>query len=203
MKTRSAVNRKVQFAFGSAIVALLVVGTVSYRALTISSESDQWVKHTYQVLANLSNLLASLQSIQGSSRDFALTGDVSLLQFYRDSIDRAVQAERNVRELTVDNPRQQIRIPALEMLIAKKIQFNDTVIDLRRSKGTEAAGDAIRIGTGQRIMDQLVALIENMQSEEQRLLALREADSKRGLKETKIVLFLGTMLGVLIAVGAG
>jgi PAS domain S-box-containing protein len=203
MKTRSAVNRKVQFAFGSAIVALLVVGTVSYRAILVSSESDQWVKHTYQVLANLNNLLASLQSIQGSSRGFALTGDMSLLQSYRDSIDSAAQAEKTVRDLTVDNPRQQIRIPVLEMLIAEKIQFNDTVIELRRSKGVEAAGDSIQTGTGQRIMDQLLALIQNMQSEEQRLLTLREADARRRLGQTKIILFLGTMMGVLIALGAG
>jgi diguanylate cyclase (GGDEF)-like protein/PAS domain S-box-containing protein len=202
MKIRSPVNRKVQFAFGSAILALLVMGTVSYRAIIVSNESDQWVKHTYQVLANLNNLLASLQSIQGSSRGFALTGDVSLLQTYRDSIDSAAQAEKTVRDLTVDNPRQQIQIPVLEALIAKKIHFNDTIIGLRRSKGMEAAGDSIQTGTGQRIMDELVGLVHDMQNEELRLLALREADAKRRLEQTKIVLVLGTMLGVLIAVGA-
>src|ERR1700733_9834789 len=186
MKIRSPVNRKVQFAFGSAIAALLVVGTVSYRAIIVSSESDQWVKHTYQVLANLNNLLASTQSIQASYRGFALTGDESLLQSYRDSIDSAAQAEKTLRDLTVDNSRQQIRIPILETLIAEKIRFSDTIIDLRRSKGMEAAGDAMRIGTGQRIMDQLVGLIQNMQDEELRLLALREADAKRRLQQTKI-----------------
>ena len=203
MKTRSAVNRKVQFAFGSAIAALLVVGTVSYRAIIVSSESDQWVKHTYQVLANLNNLLASAQSIQASYRGFTLTGDESFLQSYRVSIDSAAQAEKALRGLTVDNSRQQIRIPILETLIAEKIHFGDTIIDLRRSKGIVAAGDAMRIGTGQRIMDQLVGLIQNMQDEELRLLALREADAKRRLQQTKIVLFLGTALGVLIAVVAG
>jgi len=202
MKTRSAVNRKVQFAFGSAILALLIVGTVSYRAIIVSNESDQWVKHTYRVLTNLNNLLASLQSIQASYRGFALTGDVSLLQSYRDSIDSAAEVEATVRDLTVDNPRQQIRIPVLELLIAEKIHFGDTVIDVRQSKGMEAAGDAMQIGMGQHIMDQLVSLTHDMQDEELRLLALREADAKRRLNETKLVLFLGTLLGVLIAAGA-
>jgi len=202
MKTRSAVNRKVQFAFGSAILALLIVGTVSYRAIIVSNESDQWVKHTYRVLTNLNNLLASLQSIQASYRGFALTGDVSLLQSYRDSIDSAAEVEKTVRDLTVDNPRQQIRIPVLELLIAEKIHFGDTVIDVRQSKGMEAAGDAMQIGMGQHIMDQLVSLTHDMQDEELRLLALREADAKRRLNETKLVLFLGTLLGVLIAAGA-
>ena len=46
MYTKSPVNRKVQLAFGSVILALLGVSRISYRATVMSSESDQWVRHT-------------------------------------------------------------------------------------------------------------------------------------------------------------
>jgi len=203
MKNRSVVNRKVQFAFGSAILALLVVGTISYRAIIVSSQSDRWVQHTYQVLENLNRLLAAMESIQASYRGFALTGDESHLHSYRKGIDDAAQAERTIRYLTVDNSVQQDRLPELEILIGEKIQFGDDVIGLRRTKGMEAAGDAIRNGWGQEIMDEVEDLVHKMQYEELRLLVLRNADAKHRLDQTKIVLILGTLLGILIAAAAG
>jgi hypothetical protein len=63
MKPRSVAHLKVQFTFGAAILALIAVGTISYRAVIASSESDRWVQHTYEVLGNLSELLASVESL--------------------------------------------------------------------------------------------------------------------------------------------
>src|SRR5664279_2483235 len=50
MKVLSLWNRKVQLAFGSAILTLLVVGAISYRGMVVSGESDRWVSHTHEVL---------------------------------------------------------------------------------------------------------------------------------------------------------
>jgi PAS domain S-box-containing protein len=52
-------------------------------------------------------------------------------------------------------------------------------------------------------MDDFQKLISEMQDEELRLLRLREADSKRRLDQTKTVLILGTLLGMLVASAAG
>jgi CHASE3 domain sensor protein len=62
----------VQLAFGFAILTLLVVGVVSYRLILVSSESDQWVRHTHEVLQNLQDLLGTIGNIESSSRGFAL-----------------------------------------------------------------------------------------------------------------------------------
>ena len=203
MKTRSVAHWKVQFAFGCAMLALIAVGSISYRAILVSSASDRSVQHTYEVLENLNNLLASMESIEASYRGFALTGDESHFLSYRASIQNAAQAERSVRDLTVDEPVEQQRIPTLEKLIAEKIEFDDTVVGLRRTKGIEAAGDALRSGSGQHIMTEVQELVQAMQNEEFRLLVLRNADAKRRLDQTKLVLLLGTLLGILISVSAG
>ena len=70
---------------------------------------------------------------------------------------------------------------------------------LRRAKGMEAAADAIRSGAGQRIMADFQGVVRQMQDEELRLLLLRDAEAKRRLGQTKLVLLFGTVLGVLIA----
>lgn len=203
METKSLFSRKVQLVFGSAILTLLVVGAISYRGMLTSGESDRRVRHTHEVLEKLQDLLSAMQSVESSDRGFVLTGQESYLESYRASISSAQQEEATVRNLTVDNPEQQRRLPALERLADQEIQYGETIIGLRRAKGLEAAADAIRGGPGQRIVDEFQGTIRRMQDEELRLLALRDADAKRRLGQTKTVLIAGTVMGLLIAGAAG
>jgi PAS domain S-box-containing protein len=203
MKTKSLPNRRVQLALGAAILASLVVGAISYRSMVASIESDRWVRHTHEVLEKLQNLLTAMQSIESSCRGFVLTGKAFYLESYSASILSAEQDEATVRNLTADNPKQQILIPTLERLFAQKIQFGEKVISFRRTTGLEAAADAVRSGPGQRIMDEFQGVVRQMQDEELRLLTLRDVEAKRRVGRTRTVLISGTVLGLVIAVAAG
>jgi PAS domain S-box-containing protein len=201
-KMKSILNRKIQLAFGSAILTLLVVGLISYRGMEVSSTSDRWVRHTHEVLENLHDLLSSMQNVESSYRGFILTGEDSYLAYYRAGVTSAGQYESTVRNLTLDNATQQNRLPALEALIAQEIRFGNTMIALRQGKGMEAAAESVRAGEGQQIMDDLHALIRQMEGEELRLLVLRDADAARRVHQTNAMLILGTLLGLLITVAA-
>jgi PAS domain S-box-containing protein len=203
MKMKSLSSRKLQLAFGSAILALLAVGAISYRGMAESRESDRWVRHTHEVLESLQNLLAAVQTVESNARGYLLTGDESFLEVYRVGKVRTEKEQAIVRDLTVDNAEQQRRLDALVVLAAQKFQLAEKVLSLRRTNGLEAATDAIQTGSGRQIMDDFQKLISEMQDEELRLLRLREADSKRRLDQTKTVLILGTLLGMLVASAAG
>jgi PAS domain S-box-containing protein len=203
MTTKSEMKRTVGLAFGAAILVLLAVGVLAYRGTVVSAESDRWVRHTHEVLENTQNLDAAVQSVESSYRGFALTGDPSYLDSYHSNISIAQEYLGIIRDLTVDNPEQQQRIPVFEKLIARKIQFGGTVNALRQTKGLEAAAESIGSGEGQRIMDEFEAVIRDFEGEETRLLVLREANTKRRVRQTKVGLVLGTVLGLLIAAGSG
>jgi PAS domain S-box-containing protein len=203
MNMKSLLNPRVQLGLGAAILASLVVGAISYRSMVASTESDRWVRHTHEVLEKLQNLLAEMQSIESSYRGFALTGEESYLESYRASKLSAEHGEASVRNLTADNPKQEILVPTLERLTAQRIQFGQRVISLRRSTGLAAAADAIRRGPGERVMDEFQGVVRQMQDEELRLLTLRDAEAKRRLGQTKTALILGTVLGLVIAMAAG
>src|SRR5580658_9124541 len=114
MKTNSLLNRKVQLAFGAALLALLVLGATSYRAIATSAESDRWVRHTHEVLEKLQDLLTTMERIESSYGGFVLTGMDSYLDTYRASVLTAEQDEATIRNLTVDNPKQEVLIPTVE-----------------------------------------------------------------------------------------
>jgi PAS domain S-box-containing protein len=203
MNTAFRSDRKVQLAFGAAILTLLVVGAMSYRGTIVSGESDRLVRHTHEVLENLQDLLSATENMESGDRGFALTGNDSYLQSYRASAINAKRSEATVRSLTADNPTQQRQLSELEDLTAEKVQFAEMVIYMRQTQGLKAAAEAIRSGSGERIMDDLRESVRKMQAEELRLLVLRDAEANRRLAQTKAVLLLGTLLGVLIAAGAG
>ena len=203
MKTKSLFSRKLQLAFGSAILALLVVGAISYRGMGESRESDLSVRHTHEVLENLQNLLAAMRMVESNASGYLLTGDESFLDVYRAGKVRVEKEQAILRALTLDNAEQQSRLDALATLAVQKFQIAEQVLSLRRTNRLGAATAAIQIGSGKLIMENSQKLVGQMQDEELRLLLLREADSKRRLDQTKAVLILGTILGVLVAVAAG
>src|ERR1700730_15122098 len=202
MKSSSVWNRKAQLGFGAAILTLLGSGVISYRALVMSNQSQGWVRHTDQVLEELQELLSASQNIESSSRGFALTGDKSYIESFKRNTVREARAEGSIKELTADNPAQQRRVPVLKNLLVQKIRFSENVIDLRRAKGMEAAAALVGHGLGQQIMSEIQDLVLQMQDEEQRLLKVRNAGATRQLEHTKIVLALGSLVGLLIALVA-
>jgi PAS domain S-box-containing protein len=202
MNTKSPFNRRVQLAFGAAILASLVVAAISYRSMVASTESDRWVRHSHEILEKLQYLVASMQGIESSYRGFILTGEEPYLESYRAGILGTEQAEAIVGNLTADNAKQGMLVPMLEKLTVQKIQFGERVIGLRRTTGLAAAADAVRTGPGEDIMDEFQGVVRQMQDEELKLLMLRDADVKRRFAQTKIVLILGTVLSLVIAVAA-
>src|SRR3984893_1984845 len=199
MKSSSAWNRKVQLGFGAAILTLLAAGVISYRTLVSSNQSQGWVRHTDQVLEELQDLLSASESIESSNRGFVLTGDNSYIESFRGNILREAQTEKSIDELTGDNLAQQRRVRALKNLLDQKIRFSESVIDLRRAKGMEAAAALIGEGRGQQIMRETQDLVHGMQDEERQLLAVYGAAASRQLDHTKIALVLGSLVGLLTA----
>jgi PAS domain S-box-containing protein len=199
MKTKSLLNLKVQLAFAAAILTMLAVGAISYRALAVSGELDQWVGHTHEVLENLQKLMSAMQNVESSFRGMVLTGNESYLDSYHANIANAEQYQLAIRRLTVENPAQQRQLPALERLAAQKVQFNDGIIRLRLTRGFQAAADAMGDRTGTQLMDEFQAIIRDMQDEELRLLAQRSVDARRRLDQAKVALILGTLVGLFTA----
>jgi PAS domain S-box-containing protein len=204
MTAKLLLTRKVQLAFGCAVLALLVVGAISYRGIVVSNESGKWVVHTYEVLEQLRELQTATQGSDSSYRGFALTGKESYVEDFRAGIASAAQADAAIGNLTVDYPAQQRRLAALGKLMAEKVAFGESAIDLRRRTGMAAAADVIRTATSDQTTDaEFEGVVSEMQSEELRLLSLRETDAKQRVGQAERILVLGTFLGVLIAAAAG
>ena len=88
--------------FASAVVILLSLGAFSYRALSASSESDRWVRHTHEVLGNLQELLFDVASVDASTRGFVLTGEETYLESFPAGVSSVKQRLSTLQNLTLD-----------------------------------------------------------------------------------------------------
>src|ERR1700691_37036 len=126
---------KMQLAFGSAILTLLVTGTMSYRGLVASDEGARWVAHTHQALERIDDLLLAVRSNEATTRGFLLTGDESYLDSHERNILLAERDLATIAALTADNPGQQRQISVVDALLAARVRRWEQVIGIRRTKG--------------------------------------------------------------------
>jgi diguanylate cyclase (GGDEF)-like protein/PAS domain S-box-containing protein len=203
MKFTSFSERKVQLTIGSAILCLVVVSVVSFRGMAVSDQSNAWVRHTHTVLQTLQDFLLAADGVDSSAREYGLTGQASFLQSYRASRQSAEQDEATLRELTADNPAQQLRLAGLEWLMSQKILRAETIISLQSNHSFDAASEAGRSGADDVLDDQFQRSVRDLRAEELRLLAVRDADAKWRLNVVKGLLIAATCLGLLIAALGG
>jgi len=198
LKTRFTLVLRANLAFGLATLILLFVGAYSYGSLGAANETERWVRHTHLVLETLQSLDRDDESKRHSVLRYVLSNDKADLSAIGAS---AASAERNaalIRKLTADNPNQQQRMPALERLLDQERRHIQTIVDLRQSTGLAAVKAFAQPGAGPRMNHQLDTVVGQMRNEELRLLGLRNALEQRYLAQTKAVLVVGIVIGLLI-----
>ncbi|MBT4710817.1 MAG: response regulator [Alphaproteobacteria bacterium] len=179
------------FGSSSLVVGFLVLLSmlaIFYFVENESEKSEEWVTHTRQVQTAIVGFLSTMQDLETGQRGFLLTGQVGYLAPFRTAVQNVNSALENLRTLTADNPRQQLRISNLSPLIDEKVDELETTIDLYQSEGLEAALELVTTNVGKEIMDQIRMIVQELAAEEETLLIDRETQSSQ-LRTYSVVAF--------------
>ena len=153
------------------VVALANVGTV-YRAAGA-------VAHTSAVKTQLQALLASLIDAETGERGYIITGNDSYLEPYTRGVAAAATELGRVRQLTADNPEQQIDLDRVAAETRVKLDELAKAIQARREKDFEAGQAVVLTNVGKRTMDGIRAVVARMEAREDALLASRTVAADR------------------------
>jgi len=192
------VRIKTWVAFGLALAILAGIGGIAYRNTTQLVETAKRVAHTYAVLENLESLLSDLSDGEAGGRGYVLTGEEYYLEPYQKAVESIGRSIKALKELTADNPGQQRRLEALDPLIAEKLTGLKETIDLRKSKGFEAALQTVLTDKGRKVTEAIRGVIGEMQHEERELLKRRDEETRRKARNTIFILFIGTLLSFVL-----
>jgi methyl-accepting chemotaxis protein len=197
------VGTKLGVGFGIALGIFVIVGAVAYRSVTQQTEAADWVAHTREVQTVLEQLLSNLQDAETGQRGYLITGVDTYLAPYTDGTARAEDNRKRILQLVADNPRQQVRADSLAPLIADKFAILQQTIDLRRTGDFAAAQRLVLTDRGRNAMDAIRSRIQEMNAEENELLAKRVETAQGDSRNTKLIILIGTVLALLVAGFAG
>ncbi|HEU4880314.1 MAG TPA: CHASE3 domain-containing protein, partial [Gemmatimonadaceae bacterium] len=178
---------------------VLVVGAMSFWAVTRAAESFEEVNHTGRVLLEQQKLLASLADVETAARGYVITGDSAFLAPFGAAKKSIPESITKLRALTSDHPEQQTRLDTLESVANDLVGYNDQIVNYRSTPGPVSATDMIKSGQAKLVMDHARSLASAMEIEENRILGVRAARQERNKNIALLVIGIGGGLAFLLS----
>ncbi|MBI4937638.1 MAG: PAS domain S-box protein [Nitrosomonadales bacterium] len=167
--------------FVAATLAVALLAAFAWRISLHEDESARWVSHTIEVHNHISAAEGESHLIELNSQYFRLTGDTHFLAERDAVISEREEHLRLIKALTADNARQQERFSRLRAVADERIAIAMHIEQLRKTEGSAAAADYAAKAPLQETRKRLIAVLGEMEQEEERLLqersmALRQAN---------------------------
>ena len=178
--------------------AWLVLGLLAGSLLTAilllrgAQSSQGWVRHTLEVRNNLTRIGQGVLASESGQRGYLLTRDERYLSLYRAELRMIHGVLGRAMALTADNPAQQQRLRALAVMLAEKLAELQATIDLAAAGRWDAARAVVVTDGGRQLTETMLGALAELDAEELRLLAVREAraNHQRDLSTLALVLAL-------------
>ncbi len=179
---------------GTGLAILLIISAASI-GLDVKSRLDAaWVDHTLAVLQKFSDIRLLMRRAESAGRGFLLTDDPTFVKEFQDSSEQIAPALADLIEQTKDNPIQTQLLESSRPLIARRLAVSSELIRLRAAGDTAGIAAATARAEGRTAMAAISVNFDKLTAEEQKLLAIRTADSQR----SRIVLLAIDLAGVVL-----
>jgi len=165
----------------AACVAVVLVCAAYWLSLQQSRAAD-WVSHSHEVLASIARTRAALVDIQNGHRGFTISGLEEELEPYRNGRAAIERETARLHELIADNAVQKRLLAELESELVARFASAAQLVAARRQGGFAAAKSIVDSGLPGGEMARLRAVLERLESGEDRLLAERLAQHKERLR---------------------
>ena len=193
------------------LLALLLFATLGTQyALQQQEFRRVWSQHTYEVLLTIDQARQAHQTALISARGYALSLDGAELTAFQSGQQRFIESLQRLRQLTSDNPLQQVRIDNLGALSASWQRSIEqgliTPMQGARQNDTEVSREQrlrlfdAYLANGKVNPSDIAAALQQMADTEQSLLRTRNGALESTLRILRLIAALTTVLGLLFSV---
>lgn len=160
---------------GSGLAILLVISAASI-GLDVKSRAEiESADRTLSILKRISDTRPLPRGVESAARAFALTGDASFADEFR---DQAAALTAAFDSLLAAAPEESQLLTEARAEVDRGIALGDELIRLRKAGDTAGASALMSAGESRALMDKVGAALERLVTEERRLLAVRTDQSK-------------------------
>ncbi len=168
MKQSSNFLKNVAGGLGAATFFALSVSGMAFWSANRTLETNREITQHLEILRSLKSLSSALKDAENMQRQYLLTGKKDAFNFFG---LRSIDVDGEIRQLQTslaNNPKQQVEIEKLEASIFARLKQLRQGIELRQSKGLDAAIDQKPTP----LLNQITLLIQNIEARE--IVGLRE-----------------------------
>jgi len=189
------------------LIGSLAIGFASLIAVAIAimiiadrtSEHSRRVAHTYEVESAIAALRLPMWQAEAARRGYVISANPAARRVYIEATSELKPALNRIVELTMDNPRQAQRLVTLRGVTEQVMAMRAASVAIADT-GKRSVRDQIRwVDEGVPLMVQFRSVAEQLKAEEQRLLAIRNADQAASERSFFLVLLIAGVLLVIVA----
>jgi PAS domain S-box-containing protein len=164
---------------GIGLAVLLVISAASI-SLDVKARSDAaWVAHTLEVMNKISEARLLVRRAESAARGFALNGAANFINEFQEVKDRIAPAFAALKEQLHDNPEQLKRINNAEEIARQRLAISSEMIEKKKIGDTDGINTMFASAGGRAFMRELNDQFDRMIAEEDHLLDVRTATSRR------------------------
>ncbi|HYD99128.1 MAG TPA: CHASE3 domain-containing protein, partial [Alphaproteobacteria bacterium] len=195
------IGRKLAMAFAMLITISVIVSAMTYERLSFIQEANRMQVHTYNVLDQVDLAVAGMVDQETGFRAYLLAGEDKFLEPYRKGRVAFEAAVSRAKQLTSDNPAQQVRLTELQRLGDQwRTEVAEKAIAMMAKPETREAARQIEIsGAGKQFMDGLRAKAAEIAAIEQGLMVQRSAALDEAFATEYAVAIIGGVLSFSLA----
>lgn len=189
-----------RFLFFISLLVLVVLSLLSYQRIRQFATYSESVEHTYRVLNKTDEVFSLMKDAETGQQGFMLTHSRAFLEPYHQSLSFINRSYTSLRQLTTDNPGQQLRLDTLNGLMTRRLEIMGRAVLYDTSRlGTVAERNAM-LNLGKLKMDSIRVLITRLRNEELGLLNERNAFKSNSARLTPTYLLaLATITLILLS----
>ncbi len=194
---QTALKRNLLIGFSVSLLILILSSVASYVSIKNLLSSAQLVDHSNIVSNEAGEVISTMKDAETGQRGYLLTGDPVFLQPYNGSYNKVIEMIADLKDLTKDNPIQQVNVGELNAIIGRRFSMLQDLINEKKEKNfVDIAG----LKEGKDFMDSTRDIVKKIQVEEQNLLIIRTASLNKFSSFTPILVVLAAILAILITI---
>jgi diguanylate cyclase (GGDEF)-like protein/PAS domain S-box-containing protein len=193
-----SLNKLVTIGFVLGVASLAAATIVSYRSTAQLQEEAASVAHGQEVLREIEEVESRLADLESSQRGYIITGDERLLETRRETTAGVHAHFAAARKLIAGDLAEERRLDVAEPLIARRIEFGEQTISVRRDSGFAAAQKMIATRTGITLTASINQMLQDIEREEYARLGQRFRQSEAATSATFLLMPLGVFISVTI-----
>jgi len=193
-----SIGAKIWMGFGLALLLVLGLGGVSYRAIDRLILDTNAEAHNFRVLDEVTDIVSHLAEAELAERGYAMTGSEAFLEQFTAATTALDHQLTEIRSEVGADAAQAQRLAALEPLITSKLRDIRAVIDLRTAGDTTGALRAASTAEGRALSASIRQRAAEMENVERTRLAEVQTDADASATSAESIIRIGAVAAVVV-----